>query len=47
MSSDKLFGIKEYDYAKLMFGISGYSKFDQMKFSEIKIGLEVIIFSTS
>lgn len=33
----KLFGIKEYDYAKLMFGISGYSKFDQMEFSEIKI----------
>ncbi len=33
----KLFGIKEYDYAKLLFGISGYSKFDQMEFSEIKI----------
>jgi len=32
-----LFGIKEYDYAKLLFGISGYSKFDEMEISELKI----------
>lgn len=33
----KLFGLKEYDYAKLLFGLSGYSKFDTMKITEIDI----------
>jgi hypothetical protein len=32
-----LFGIKEYDFAKLIFGLSGYSVFDKMTFSDIKI----------
>jgi tRNA A-37 threonylcarbamoyl transferase component Bud32 len=33
----KLFGICEYDYAKLMFGISGYSTFDNMIIHDINI----------
>ncbi len=32
-----LYGIKEYDYAKLLFGISGYSIFDNMKIEELDI----------
>jgi thiamine kinase-like enzyme len=33
----KLFGLYEYDYAKLMFGISGYSVFDNMTINELDI----------
>jgi hypothetical protein len=33
----KLFGIYEYDYAKLLFGISGYSVFDNMVMDELTI----------
>ena len=33
----KLFGIYEYDYAKLMFGLSGYSFFDNMEIDELNI----------
>ena len=33
----KFFGLKEYDYAKLMFGISGYSIFDNMIIDELEI----------
>ena len=33
----KLFGLKEYDYAKLLFGLSGYSAFDNIKIEELKI----------
>lgn len=33
----ELYGVKEYDYAKLLFGISGYSKFDEMCFNNIII----------
>jgi predicted unusual protein kinase regulating ubiquinone biosynthesis (AarF/ABC1/UbiB family) len=33
----KLFGLYEYDYAKLMFGISGYSIFDTMEIAELDI----------
>jgi len=33
----RLFGLCEYDYAKLMFGISGYSVFDNMSISEISV----------
>jgi hypothetical protein len=33
----KLFGLKEYDYAKLLFGISGYSIFDTMEIDQLKI----------
>jgi hypothetical protein len=29
-ASYDVYGVKEYDYAKLLFGISGYSRFDQM-----------------
>ena len=32
-----LYGIHEYDYAKLMFGISGYSIFDTMDITELDI----------
>ena len=32
-----LFGIYEYDYAKLLFGISGYSVFDNMVIDELTI----------
>jgi tRNA A-37 threonylcarbamoyl transferase component Bud32 len=35
--NNELIGIKEYDYAKLLFGISGYSVFDEMNISELKI----------
>ena len=33
----KLYGLYEYDYAKLMFGISGYSIFDIMEINDIDI----------
>lgn len=33
----KLFGIKEYDYAKLLFGISGYSIFDNLIINKLNI----------
>ena len=33
----KLFGIKEYDYAKLLFGISGYSMFDNLIIDKLNI----------
>ena len=33
----KLFGLYEYDYAKLLFGISGYSFFDNMIISDLCI----------
>lgn len=33
----RLFGLKEYDYAKLMFGVSGYSIFDTMVIPELNI----------
>ncbi len=35
--NSKLYGIKEYDYAKLLFGISGYSIFDQMDVKKLDI----------
>ncbi len=33
----KLFGLYEYDYAKLMFGLSGYSIFDTMEINNLLI----------
>jgi len=33
----ELFGIKEYDYAKLLFGLSGYSIFDNMVINSLNI----------
>ena len=33
----ELFGIKEYDYAKLLFGLSGYSIFDNMEITSLNI----------
>lgn len=33
----KLFGHQEYDYAKILFGLSGYSIFDNMNFTELNI----------
>lgn len=33
----RLFGLCEYDYAKLMFGLSGYSAFDNMSINEIGV----------
>ena len=33
----KLFGLYEYDYAKLLFGLSGYSIFDNMSINELDI----------
>lgn len=35
--NNDLFGIREYDYAKLLFGISGYSVFDLMEIDELNI----------
>jgi hypothetical protein len=35
--SSSIFGIEEYDYAKLLFGISGYSIFDTCTVSSLKI----------
>jgi len=32
-----LFGLCEYDYAKLMFGLSGYSRYDQMVVESVNI----------
>ena len=32
-----LFGLKEYDYAKFLFGLSGYSKFDNMDITDLDI----------
>ena len=33
----KIFGLYEYDYAKLLFGLSGYSVFDEMNINELNI----------
>jgi hypothetical protein len=33
----KLYGLKHYDYAKFMFGLSGYSKFDIIHIHELRI----------
>jgi hypothetical protein len=33
----ELFGLREYDYAKLLFGLSGYSHFDTMEINELKL----------
>lgn len=33
----KLFGLKQYDYAKLLFGLSGYSSFDNMQINTLCI----------
>jgi tRNA A-37 threonylcarbamoyl transferase component Bud32 len=33
----KLFGLYEYDYAKLLFGLSGYSSFDNMSIDKLNI----------
>jgi hypothetical protein len=33
----KLFGLYEYDYAKLLFGLSGYSVFDNMIINDLNI----------
>lgn len=33
----KIYGIKEYDYAKLLFGISGYSIFDTLDIKKISV----------
>ena len=33
----KLFGLHYYDYAKLMFGLSGYSIFDEMIIDKLNI----------
>ena len=33
----KLFGLYEYDYAKLLFGLSGYSVFDNIIINELNI----------
>ena len=38
----KLYGLKEYDYAKFLFGISGYSIFDTMKIDKLTIENENI-----
>ena len=35
--NNNLIGLKEYDYAKLLFGISGYSIFDEMIINELEI----------
>lgn len=35
--NSELFGLKEYDYAKLLFGISGYSIFDTMNIDKLII----------
>jgi tRNA A-37 threonylcarbamoyl transferase component Bud32 len=35
--NDILYGVKEYDYAKLLFGVSGYSLFDEMEINDILI----------
>ena len=37
-----LYGLKQYDYAKLLFGISGYSIFDTMKIDKLMIENENI-----
>jgi len=34
---NKLYGVKEYDYAKLLFGITGYSFFDNMKINKLEV----------
>jgi fructosamine-3-kinase len=38
----EIYGLKEYDYAKLLFGISGYSIFDTMKIDNLEIDNENI-----
>jgi hypothetical protein len=35
--SSKIYGIKEYDIAKLFFSLSGYEKFDNMTFHDLNI----------
>jgi len=35
--NSKLFGVEEYDYAKLLFGISGYSIFDNLTVDELQL----------
>lgn len=35
--NSKLFGLEEYDYAKLLFGISGYSMFDNLTVDELEL----------
>jgi hypothetical protein len=35
--NSKLFGLEEYDYAKLLFGISGYSIFDNLTVDELSL----------
>ena len=35
--NSKLFGLEEYDYAKLLFGISGYSIFDNLTVNELSM----------
>ena len=35
--NSKLFGLEEYDYAKLLFGISGYSVFDNLIVDDLSI----------
>ena len=35
--NSKLFGLYEYDYAKLLFGLSGYSIFDNIIINELNI----------
>ena len=35
--NSKLFGLEEYDYAKLLFGISGYSIFDNLTVDELQL----------
>ena len=36
----KIYGIKEYDYAKLLFGISGYSIFDCKNISKSQLTID-------
>lgn len=33
----KLYGLKQYDYAKLLFGLSGYSMFDNLEVNDLNI----------
>lgn len=35
--NSKLYGLKEYDYAKLLFGLSGYSYFDTININNLEI----------
>ena len=42
--NEKLFGVKEYDYAKILFALSGYDLFDSEKVSYINIKNSEITF---